>query len=113
FSALGFFPIVFLLAAGLKTAQGSSTAAMVITSSIIAPVLPALGMDEPMTKALLVMVVGGGAMTVSHANDSYFWVIQQYSGLSVPHMYRYFTLTTLFMGLTILAGTMILAAILI
>ena len=113
FSALGFFPIVFLLAAGLKTAQGSSTAAMVITSSIIAPVLPALGMDTALLKALLVMVIGGGAMTVSHANDSFFWVIQQYSGLSVRHMYRYFTVTTLFMGLTILAGSMILAVLFI
>lgn len=113
FSPLGFFPIVFLLAAGLKTAQGSSTAAMVITSSIIAPVLPVLGMDTVLLKALLVMVIGGGAMTVSHANDSFFWVIQQYSGISVRNVYRYFTVSTLFMGITILLGSMLLAVIFI
>lgn len=109
FTAVSFFPIVFLIAAGLKTAQGSSTASMVITSSIIAPILPAVGMDAPAMKALLVMVVGSGAMAVSHANDSYFWVIQQYSKLKLPVMYRYFTLTTLWMGLTVLAVSMLIA----
>jgi GntP family gluconate:H+ symporter len=101
FSAMGFFPIVFLIASGLKTAQGSSTAAMVITSSIILPILPAAGMDTPTLKALLVTVIGAGAMAVSHANDSYFWVIQQYSKIRLPMMYRYFTLASLFMGIVV------------
>ncbi len=111
FSTLAIFPIAFLLAAALKTAQGSSTASMVITSSILAPLLPALGLDQSFEKALLVLTIGGGAMTVSHANDSYFWVIQQYSGISVRSMYRYFTLTTLFMGLTVLITCMLLSLI--
>src|SRR5690606_31536971 len=103
--------IVFLIAAGLKTAQGSSTASMVITSSIILPILPAVGMDAPSMKALLVMVIGAGAMVVSHANDSFFWVIQQYSKIRLPLMYKYFTLTTLWMGLTVLAVAMIIGGI--
>ena len=111
FSTISFFPIVFLIAAGLKTAQGSSTASMVITSSIILPILPAVGMDAPSMKALLVMVIGAGAMVVSHANDSYFWVIQQYSKIRLPLMYKYFTLTTLWMGLTVLAVAMIIGGI--
>src|SRR5690606_3497130 len=88
FSTISFFPIVFLIATGLKTAQGSSTASMVITSSIILPILPAVGMDAPSMKALLVMVIGAGAMVVSHANDSFFWVIQQYSKIRLPLMYK-------------------------
>ena len=40
-----FFP--FLLAAILKTAQGSSTVALTTTAGMLAPVLPALGLDTP------------------------------------------------------------------
>ena len=104
-----FFPIAFLLAAGLKTAQGSSTASLIITSSIIAPLLEGLGLHHPAEKALLVLSIGAGAMAVSHANDSYFWVINQYSGISVGKMYRYFTAATFFMGVAVLLSCMLLA----
>jgi gluconate:H+ symporter, GntP family len=103
------FPVAYLLAAGLKTSQGSSTAALVIASSILAPLMGNWGLDHPAEKALLVMAIGGGAMTVSHANDSYFWVINQYSGITVPQMYRYFTFATFWMGLSVLATSMALS----
>ena len=37
----------FLIAALLKTAQGSSTVAITTTAGLIAPLLPALGMVTP------------------------------------------------------------------
>lgn len=105
-SAFVLFPVGYLLAAGLKTSQGSSTAALVIASSILAPLMGNWGLDHPAEKALLVTSIGAGAMTVSHANDSFFWVINQYSGLTVKQMYRHFTLTTFFMGLAVLITCM-------
>lgn len=108
-SAFVLFPVAYLLAAGLKTSQGSSTAALVIASSILAPLMGNWGLDHPAEKALLVVSIGAGAMTVSHANDSYFWVINQYSGLTVPQMYRYFTLGTFWMGVSVLLASMALA----
>ena len=105
-SAFVLFPVAYLLAAGLKTSQGSSTAALVIASSILAPLMGSWGLDHPAEKALLVTSIGAGAMTVSHANDSFFWVINQYSGLTVPQMYRHFTLTTFWMGLAVLGTCM-------
>ena len=73
-SAVGiFFP--FLLAAILKTAQGSSTVAITTTAGIIAPLLGALGLASPVKTVLCVMAIGAGAMTVSHANDSYLSLI--------------------------------------
>ena len=96
------FPIAYLLAAGLKTAQGSSTASLIITSSILAPLLPGLAIDHAVEKTLLLLTVGAGAMTVSHANDSYFWVINQYSQIPVGKMYKYFTTASFFMGLVVL-----------
>jgi GntP family gluconate:H+ symporter len=108
-SVLLFFPIAYLLAAGLKSAQGSSTASLIITSSILAPLLAGMAIVHPAEKALLVMSIGAGAMTVSHANDSYFWVINQYSGIPPGNMYRYFTTATFFMGLSVLASSMLLS----
>jgi GntP family gluconate:H+ symporter len=72
-----FLFIAFALAAILKTAQGSSTSASIITSSLLAPLTLAAGFSNPIDLATLVLAIGGGAMTVSHANDSYFWVVSQ------------------------------------
>lgn len=110
-SRYGFFVAAFVLAAALKTAQGSSTASLIITSSFLAPLMSVMQVEDPIGKALLVLCIGAGAMTVSHANDSYFWVIQQYSGMEVKKMYRHFTLTTLVMGIVVLLGCMLLLTI--
>jgi GntP family gluconate:H+ symporter len=88
----------FLLAAALKTAQGSSTVAIITTAGILAPMLPALGLDDPNARALAVVAIGAGSMVVSHANDSYFWVVTQFSGMSVQQGYRLHTLGTLVQG---------------
>ncbi len=94
--------LIFLIAAVLKTAQGSSTSAMVITSSLLAPLIPVLGWDSAIQFALAVLVIGGGAMTVSHFNDSYFWVVSQFSGMSAKDTNRSFTLITGVQGLMVL-----------
>jgi gluconate:H+ symporter, GntP family len=100
--------MAFLVAAGLKTAQGSSTAALVVTSSLMAPLLPGIGIVEPLPVALVIMAIGAGAMTVSHANDSFFWVVAQFSGMEVKDAYTAQTLATLAQGLTALATTWLL-----
>jgi gluconate:H+ symporter, GntP family len=101
---VGALIITFLIAAVLKTAQGSSTASLVITSTIMMPLLPSLGLDAmlgtvPIGQMLTVMAIGCGAMVVSHVNDSYFWVVTQFSKMSLPTAYRAQTLATLVQGL--------------
>lgn len=88
----------FLLAAAIKTAQGSSTVAIVTTASIVAPLLSSLGLESEQARALTVVAIGGGSMVVSHANDSYFWVVTQFSGMSVKQGYQLQTLGTLVQG---------------
>lgn len=90
----------FMLAAALKTAQGSSTVAIITTAGIMAPLLEALGLDAPTARALVVVAIGAGSMVVSHANDSYFWVVTQFSGMNVQQGYKLQTLGTLVQGLT-------------
>ena len=100
--SLGAFSIVlpFLIAAALKTALGSSTVAIITTASIVLPLLPALGLDAGLGPALTTLAVGAGAMTVSHANDSYFWVVSQFSDMTVAQAYRLQTLGSAVAGLT-------------
>jgi GntP family gluconate:H+ symporter len=107
-SGIFFILIAFFIAAALKISQGSSTAALIITSSLLAPLLSALNIGSPIALALVVMAIGAGAMTVSHANDSYFWVVTQFSGLKVSDAYRSFTIVTLLQGCTVLLTTLIL-----
>ena len=114
FSSGALFLIVpFIIAAALKTAQGSSTTALVITSTLVAPLLPTLGIEGAVPLALVVMAIGAGAMTVSHVNDSFFWVITQYSGLKLPQAYKAITVSTLLMGITTIVVTMIAWVILV
>jgi gluconate:H+ symporter, GntP family len=104
-SALGLGVLVpFLVAAALKSAQGSSTVALVAGSALIAPLLPQLGLDSDTGRVLCVMAIGAGAMTVSHVNDSYFWVVSQFSGMSVATAVRAHTVATLIMGLVTISA---------
>ncbi|EKF6710744.1 GntP family permease [Vibrio cholerae] len=113
-SALGvgiFMP--FIVSAALKSAQGSSTVALVTTSALVAPLLGQLGLDSEMGRALTVMAIGAGAMTVSHANDSFFWVVSQFSRMSVGLAYRAQTMATLVQGITAMAVVYVLSLVLL
>ena len=94
---LGIF-LPFIIAAAFKTAQGSTTVALVATSALIAPLLAGIGLDTTMDKVLVVMATGAGAMTISHVNDSYFWVVTQFSGMDVKTGYKTHTIATLIQG---------------
>jgi GntP family gluconate:H+ symporter len=72
----------FLLAFGLKCTQGSTTVAMITTASIVAPLLSPLGLNTDMLKVFTTLAIGSGALAISHANDSAFWVVTQLSGMS-------------------------------
>ena len=91
--------IPFLIAAVLKTTQGSSTVSIITTSSIIFPLLPLLGLESEMGKVWAILALGVGSMTVSHANDSYFWIVTQMGGLEVKSAFRSHTIGTLLQGL--------------
>jgi GntP family gluconate:H+ symporter len=105
-----FFP--FILSAILKTAQGSSTVALTTTAGIVAPLLGTLGLDSPARTALTVMAIGAGAMTVSHANDSYFWVVTNFGGMTPEQGYKTQSLGTLIEGVCGMIGVFILSLIL-
>tara|TARA_A100001391_G_scaffold176478_2_gene139633 strand:- start:127 stop:1146 length:1020 start_codon:yes stop_codon:yes gene_type:complete len=97
-TGVGGLLIAFAISTVLKTAQGSSTVAIITTSAIIAPLLETFGLVSITDKALAVLAIGAGAMTVSHINDSYFWVVSQFSHMKVKTALRGHTLGTLVQG---------------
>ena len=90
----------FLISSALKTTQGSSTVAIITTSSIFFPLLPILGMDNELGKVWVIVSLGVGSMTVSHANDSYFWIVSQMGGLDIKTAYKTHTFATFIQGIS-------------
>jgi len=91
--------VPFLIASILKTAQGSSTVAIITAASFVAPMLPALGLDSETGKLLAMISMGAGSMMVSHANDSYFWVISRFSGINSNTTLKVYSTATIVMGI--------------
>ena len=88
----------FFLAAAIKTAQGSSTVALITTASIMMPMMSTLGFVSELEKVMVVIAIGAGSAVFSHANDSFFWVVTQLSGFDVKTGYRLFSLGTFILG---------------
>ncbi len=99
----------FLLAAILKTAQGSSTVAITTSAGIIAPLMMTLGFTTPVDATLVVVAIGAGAMTVSHANDSYFWVVTNFGEMEPQDGYKTQTLGTLIIGIAAIINVLLVS----
>ena len=112
-----FFP--FLVSAILKSAQGSSTVALTTTAGIMGAItdngsmMSLLGLNTPMAGVLTVMAIAAGAMTVSHANDSYFWVVTKFGQIETTDGYKTQSAMTGIMGVVGIIFTWILSLFLI
>ncbi|MGP1486032.1 MAG: GntP family permease [Campylobacter sp.] len=112
-----FFP--FIISAIIKTAQGSSTVALMTTAAIMGfytsdnSMMATLGLTSQMGAVLTVMAIAAGAMTVSHANDSYFWVVTNFSKMTPEQGYKTQTMLTLIMGIVGMISVWIASLILL
>jgi|TARA_R110002020_G_scaffold226974_2_gene437557 Gnt-I system low-affinity gluconate transporter len=109
-TATGMSPLLFgfAVAAIIRVAQGSATVAMLTAAGIAAPVAELAGLSAGGT-ALMVMAVASGATVLSHVNDSGFWLVSRYLGLSESQTLRSWTVTSTLVGLVGLASTLILS----
>jgi gluconate:H+ symporter, GntP family len=94
-----FFP--FLISAIIKTAQGSSTVAVITASSLVMPVMQDLGLNSPDALTWTILSMGAGSMMVSHANDAYFWVISRFSNLETSATIKVYSTATVFMAVCV------------
>jgi gluconate transporter len=95
FSALVF---AFLTAAAIRVLQGSSTVAMITSAGITASFLEG-GFYDDVQKALLVIAIASGATILAHVNDSGFWLVSKYFGLTERQTLRSWTMMTLLIAL--------------
>lgn len=110
---LGVTPLVagFLLALTVRIAQGSATVAMLTAAGLAAPVAAQAGLP-PLDRALLTIAIASGASMASHVNDSGFWLVSRYFGLSSAETLRTWTLSSTLVGLAGFGVVLAIAAVL-
>jgi GntP family gluconate:H+ symporter len=103
--------IPFLIAAVIKTLQGSSLVAAITAAGMVQPFLVPLGIGDESGKALATLAIGAGAMTVSHLNDEYFWLVIWSGGFSPLRGLMLFTAGTLLQGLIAVAVLLLVSVV--
>ncbi|RHR58279.1 gluconate:H+ symporter [Parabacteroides sp. AF17-28] len=78
-----FPPIIlaFIIAAAVRIILGSATVSMITAAGIVGPILSAYSLSD-MHCALIVISIASGATILSHVNDSGFWLVGKYLGLT-------------------------------
>lgn len=96
---MGMTPLIagFALAAIVRVAQGSATVAMLTAAGLVAPIAAASEMDS-YGLALLTIAIAAGASVLSHVNDSGFWLVSRYFGLSMAETMRSWTVASTLVG---------------
>ena len=98
----------FLLGAIIKTSEGMATVALITSSALVEPLLPMLGLDSVTGRVLALLACGGGSMTVAHVNDSFFWVIAEFSGMDTVTALKSVTVATFLQGISVLVTVQVL-----
>lgn len=88
--------VPYLMAALINLAQGSATVALTTVGGILAPMLPALGLNP----IVATLATAAGSLSFCHTNSSYFWCVTKLGNLKLNQSYRLITLTSVMMGLT-------------
>ncbi|MEG0213374.1 MAG: GntP family transporter [Glutamicibacter sp.] len=102
--------MAFILAAILRASQGSATVAIITTTGLLAAAVEA-GDFSTVQTVLILVAVGFGAFGLSHVNDSGFWIVTRFLGLSVADGLRTWTVLTTVLGVAGFALTAITYAI--
>jgi gluconate:H+ symporter, GntP family len=103
--------IPFLVAALIKTLQGSSLVAAITTAGMVQPILVPLGMGGETAKALAALAIGAGAMTAAHVNDEFFWLVADRAGLSSLGALAKISAGTLLQGLIAVMALIVLSLV--
>ncbi len=100
--------LAWIIAALIRAATGSATVAMTTAAGIVAPIALAVPGTSP---ELLVLATGAGSLVLSHVNDSGFWLIKEFFGMTVPQTLRTWTAAETIIGVAGLGFTMLLALV--
>jgi gluconate transporter len=93
--------VAFLIATAMRIAQGSATVAIITAAGIVAPIVKGIPGYSP---DILVLALCLGGSGWSHVNDSGFWLVNQYFGMTVPQTLKSWSamkVVSAFLGLAI------------
>jgi gluconate transporter len=94
--------VVFVIAIAMRIAQGSATVAIITAAGIVAPIVKGIPGYSPEVIVLALCCGGSGP---SHVNDSGFWIVNQYFGITVQQTFKAWTVPKIlgsFLGLAII-----------
>jgi len=97
-SGMGILLFAFIIAALIRILQGSATVAMITAAGITAPLL--FGDVGEIQKALIVIAIASGASIMSHVNDSGFWLVSKYLGITEKQTFKSWTIMTTLIAVT-------------
>jgi Gnt-I system low-affinity gluconate transporter len=109
-TALPSLVLAFVVAAAVRIMQGSATVAMLTAAGLVAALVGELAMPKTLL-ALHVVAIAAGATIASHVNDSGFWLVNRYLGLSVPDTLKTWTALTTIASVTSIALVLLVAAL--
>ncbi len=109
-AAMNLSPLLlgFIIAIIVRVIQGSATVAMITAAGIVSPLI--LGMElSPQRLALLVLAIAAGSSGFSHVNDSGFWLVNKYLGISEVQTLRSWTVMMSILAVTAIILIMIIS----
>lgn len=91
--------LAYLLSVVIRVTQGSATVAMITAAGMMAPIVSEFGLSVP-EKALVVIAIAAGSSMLSHFNDSGFWLVNKYLGLTEKETLRSWSTMTVIVSVT-------------
>lgn len=107
-SSLPLVLLAFLVALVVRVSQGSATVSMITAAGLVAPIIQLGDYSAPMI-ATVVIAIASGATMLSHVNDSGFWLVNRYFGMTEKETIRTWTVVSSIIGLVGLAITLVLS----
>lgn len=106
---IGISPLIlgWFIATMLRICVGSATVAGITTAGIVLPMVSQTGVNPE----LMVLAIGSGSLMASHVNDGGFWLVKEYFNLSIQDTLKTWTVMETCIGVTGLAGVLILDSI--
>ncbi|MFB9909505.1 GntP family permease [Allokutzneria oryzae] len=89
-AGLPLIALSYVIACGLRIAQGSATVAIVTTAGIVGPQVVEAGLTQPQL-ALIGAAIAAGSIIASHVNDGGFWIVSRYFGISTKDTLKTWT----------------------
>jgi Gnt-I system low-affinity gluconate transporter len=108
-SGLPYLVLAFVISALIRVAQGSATVAMVTAAGLIGPILEQNNVEGSQL-ALATIAIAAGGTILSHVNDSGFWLVNRFFGLTEKETLQSWTVATTIVSLVGFVMVLLLGA---